>query len=412
MDVKIHESLHSDHEALATAHLIEKCVHCGFCLPACPTYELEQDERDSPRGRIFLVKELLEGTGNAAVAQTHLERCLTCRSCETVCPSGVEYSRIANYGRQAVGEDAPLSLSERLLRKLLAYLLRAKLVMQFVRKLATALSVVLPTPLRRVFPQASPPRQLATSTASVPEQVILFSGCGPQCGLMPETNTALAKLLTCAGYSVETVTGNCCGALAFHLGLHAQAYTDINKVVAKFTPARGHQLPPLVVAASGCASFMREYPDLGGLEVPARTAARKLADAIVDPAVLLGSRVSQLHANLGDIGQQRRVAVHAPCTQTNGLRTPPTAVDELLQRTGFHTLRAAQPPSCCGSAGTYSLLHPQRARQLRTKMVDSLESCGGEIIVSANIGCILHMRPATALPVVHWADLLVAHSLE
>lgn len=408
MDVKVTPKLHANTAALTAANLIEKCVHCGFCLPACPTYGLEQDERDSPRGRIFLVKELLEGRGDAVSTRTHLDRCLTCRSCETACPSGVEYARIAHYGRAAAAAAAPFGWRDQTLRRLLGSFIRNKTIWRFGRRLAHAGRFALPPRWRRMFAPPLQQRQLAAPTVDEKDQVCLFAGCVQQ-GLMPESNTALRNLLGHAGYAVKPLPGRCCGALAFHLGHHQQALNDIRAVLADFPGKRNQRTPPVVVAASGCASFMREYPHLDGLSAPTAAATRRLADAVTDPAMLLAGRQEKLREILSSgTNNDTRVTVHQPCTQTNGLRTPTSAVTDLLKHAGYSPLLPDGPPTCCGSAATYSLLHPQYSKRLGNDMADSLERPGGELIASANIGCILQLRQSTNLPVHHWAELLLA----
>ena len=410
MDVNLAEKFRTDDEAILTARLIKNCVHCGFCLPVCPTYSLEQDERDSPRGRIYLVKELLEGTGNPEVARTHLDRCLTCRSCETACPSGVEYARIAHYGREYAQQyttPKPINLFK---RQAINKLLGSQFIGNLGYRLNRVLWPLLPKKIKRILPPPLKAKKLESvdiNSTTDPKPVMFFNGC-VQRSMMPETNKSMRSLFNVAGYRTLNLSGNCCGALGYHAGLKKQAIQDISNVLDSYKKLNQESSVPIVVAATGCASFMREYPYLHGLSRESVTIARSFAKAITDPVNLVLEQKETIAKQFA--APSCRVAIHTPCSQKNGLGTETSAVASLLEATGFKPIIPEQPPSCCGSAGIYSLLNPKPAKKLRTQMIEQLERPGVEVIVSSNIGCILHMRSATDVPIVHWSDLLLSNS--
>lgn len=407
MDVKIPTAMRADLEAVATAGLIGKCVHCGLCSATCPTYGLEQDERDSPRGRIYLVKQLLEGTGAASVARKHLDRCLTCRACETACPSGVEYSRIAHYGRAVAERTAPRSRREQLIRSVLHKFVRNRTAGRLGRFFAFMGHPLLPRGLKLSLARPLPRRRLSQAPPHI-GRTTLIAGCA-QDGFMPETNEALRLLLRQAGFSVQLDTASkCCGALGSHMGQSSVAQRDIQHTLANCDRDLDAGSDAILMAASGCSSFIKEYPHMISLGSKETTAARRVAAAVTDTATFLLANLDRLRGCIAGLGQGCRITVHTPCTQAHGLRSSPNAVAELLDAAGFQALLPTRPPSCCGSAGTYSILQGKIARRLRADMADSLEQPGGEAIVSSNIGCIMHLRRGTNQPVHHWLDLLVS----
>lgn len=403
MDLRLHKRFAHDGNAAQAVKLIEKCVHCGFCATACPTYSLDGNELDSPRGRIYLVKQLLEDDGGHATAHNHLDLCLTCKSCETACPSGVEYGRIAHFGRVLLERRAPRGMADRLVRRMLSETLRSRRLTSLIRKMAH-----LAGPLTPKFIEKMLPRPAAGTLAGWPkprhsEKAALLLGCC-QAGLMPQTNVALARLLDAAGVSALPVSAPCCGALRDHLGRHEPALADIAAVVGESMALLDSGASHIFVAASGCAAFVRDYPHLlaGGRLAEQ---GKRVADALKDPADFLADRLELLGPVIGKMGDNRRAVVHTPCTRRNGMRAGDGPV-RLLRAAGFAIAEAGEQPNCCGSAGTYSVLNKRISGRLRDEMLARIDVCGADLIVSANIGCVLHLGAAARTPVQHWADTL------
>ncbi|MFI4891663.1 MAG: glycolate oxidase subunit GlcF [Steroidobacterales bacterium] len=397
----------------AAAAIVRKCVHCGFCNATCPTYQLLGDELDGPRGRIYLVKQVLEGHDVTRATQLHLDRCLTCRNCETTCPSGVEYGRLVDIGRKLVDERVPRPLPERAVRWVLKEGLTSPLFGPAVAA-GRALRPLLPQVLRNKIPThhtgalAARGRSNAAATASVPvsRRVLLLEGC-VQPTLAPNINAATVRVLAAAGIeALSAGAAGCCGALRHHLNDHDGALDDMRRNIDAWWPAisRG-RVEALIVNASGCSVIVKDYGralarDTAYAAKAARVAAlaRDLSEWLADLAPLLKGKVR------GAAG--RPLVFHAPCTLQHGQKST-GVVEAQLSALGFE-VRGAREEShlCCGSAGTYSVLQPELSRQLRDRKLAGLAAQGPECIVSANIGCILHLQSGTATPVRHWIEVL------
>ena len=405
MDVAVTGKLREDPYAADAATMISRCVHCGFCNAACPTYALEHNELDGPRGRIYLVKQLLEQRSSAATAQQHLDRCLTCRACESACPSGVEYARIAHAGRLLATQAAPRPLWEKLRRLLLTRVLRSRFCCRWLRRLANVLYPILPVAARRVLPRTA---HRIIPAAPVPQskaQVSVLAGCVQE-GLMPSTNRALLTLLAQAGLRAQLVTAApCCGALSWHTDQQQQGLADVRATLRASMNALRNGSQAILLASSGCASFVAEYPQLAGLTAAERAQAAQLASKLMDPADFLLQHLAALKPQLKLCGQGKQLTLHCPCTQKHGLHVP-DVVARLLTAAGYAVRSVPDAPACCGSAGTYAVLQRAYAGRLRAAMLNSLEQAGAPQIASANIGCILHLRQASQMPVEHWLDIL------
>ncbi len=383
------------------ADLLRACVHCGFCNSACPTYKVTGDELDGPRGRLYLIGRLIEGQGSPQRALRHLDRCLTCRACEGVCPSGVRYARLLDYGRERVEATRPLR--GRLLRRLLCLCLGSR---RFLAPGVAALRVarpLLPGRYRRLLP----PRTAAARPVSRSRErrrMLLFEGC-VQPVLAPSINLAAARLFGHLGIAVPRVRGEgCCGALHYHLGFPRQALRRARANLDAWWPwLQGGGADALVVTASGCAAMIRDYPRLLKDEPDYAGRAAVAAGLLMDPVQVLADLELSGPRRLGR--GPRRVALHVPCTQAHALALP-TQVGELMQRMGFELTPNSSVGDCCGSAGAYSLLHPRMAGALRTRRLEALTVGQAQCIATANIGCLLHLRRGTPLPVLHWLELL------
>ncbi len=389
-------------ETLAGARaetVLRACVHCGMCNAVCPTYQLTGDERDGPRGRIYLIKQALEGGEATGLTRHHLDRCLTCRACETACPSGVEYHRLVEVGREALspGRGAPSRLARWLIRKLFLSPRRLELGLALVRGIRT----VLPASLRSKIPPKVPDLPPPTSgpARGLSRRMTLLRGC-VQASVTPQTNQAARKVFAAVGIDLcETSGVGCCGALSAHLGASEDARGLARRNLEAWAAELDAGAEAVVATASGCAAFIRDYPDLLAGDTLAGPLIARVLPLLKDPVEVM--EASELH--LARAPAQPRVAVHAPCTLRNGpgLGDAPA---RLLARLGFQPQPVAEAHLCCGSAGAYSLLQPKIAGELRARKLAALKASEPDQICTANVGCQLHLGGASGMPVRHWLE--------
>ncbi|WP_027474984.1 glycolate oxidase subunit GlcF [Curvibacter gracilis] len=383
--------------------ILRKCVHCGFCTATCPTYQLLGDELDGPRGRIYLIKQVLEGEAPTRKTQMHLDRCLTCRNCESTCPSGVQYGHLVDIGRQIVDEQVPRPASEKAVRWLLKEGLPSPLFAPAL-KLGQMVRGALPPTLRAKVPL--PQSAGRWPSASHARKVLTLAGC-VQPALSPNINSATARVLDAAG--IECVTApqaGCCGAVKFHLNDQSGGLGQMRANIDAWWPLlSSDQVEALVINASGCGATIKDYghllrDDPAYAEKAALVSAktRDLSELLPDLVPLLKPRLKS--------APQGVVAFHPPCTLQHGQKLR-GGVETHLGELGF-TVQVARNEAhlCCGSAGTYSVLNPDIAYELRDRKVGHLEALQPEVIVSANIGCITHLQSGTATPVKHWVEVL------
>ncbi len=390
--------------------ILRKCVHCGFCTATCPTYQLLGDELDGPRGRIYLIKQVLEGETPTRKTQLHLDRCLTCRNCETTCPSGVQYGRLVDIGRRIVEEKVRRPLPERARRWALKEGLPSPLFRPAL-KVGQAVRGLLPDALRAKVPR--PQEAGAWPVREHARKVLMLAGC-VQPAMLPNVNRATARVLDAAGIQTVIAAGEgCCGAVKFHLNDQDGGLAQMRANVDAWWPYLGAGgVEAIVINASGCGATVKEYGHLlrhdpAYAERAARVSAlaRDLSELLPDMLPALAERLA------GRIDAPKALlAYHPPCTLQHGQKLR-GGVETHLARLGFR-LRVARTEShlCCGSAGTYSLLQPEIAGQLRDRKLGALDdACADEppaAILSANIGCITHLQSGTATPVRHWIEVL------
>ena len=376
--------------------ILRSCVHCGFCNATCPTYQVRGDELDGPRGRIYLIKGLLEAgpSGSVAVARTHLDRCLTCRACETTCPSGVRYGELAEIGREVLEERAPSR--GLLLRLILSIVPRPRLLRPLV-VLGRLVRWLLPQRYRRLLRR--PPRHRGGSRAVVVgdtrRRALLWQGC-VQRVVTPEVSAHLADLLRERGFEPVLAAGEeCCGGLALHLGRTEEATSLMARNVRRLSALHADVV---VSSASGCGVTLKDYGRLlDGQE--ADTFAKRVRDAA---EVLAGFDFRKRVVN----GREAQtVAWHPPCTLQHGQRVT-GVVEDLLRKTGYRLVPVADAHLCCGSAGSYSLLQPELAGELKARKAAALMGHRPDVVATANIGCQTHLADAVDVPVVHWLELL------
>lgn len=386
--------------------ILRKCVHCGFCTATCPTYQLLGDELDGPRGRIYLIKQMVEGAPVTKSTLTHLDRCLTCRSCETTCPSGVQYGRLVEIGRKHAEDTVSRPLRQRLVRRLLASVLPRRALFSPAMRLGQQVRPLLPRRLRDKIPVRQ--RALAWPTAKHARKMLMLAGC-VQPSMMPNINTATARVLDALG--IETVVApqaGCCGAIRLHMGYADEALGDVRANVDAWWPYVEQGVEAIVMNASGCGATVKEYAHLLRNDPAYAEKARRIAELTRDLSEILPAFEDQLVAATRRRGIQT-VAWHPPCTLQHGQQVR-GGVEKVLGALGLDVRLPTDSHLCCGSAGTYSITQPRLSYTLRNQKLERLKAVEPQLIVSANIGCIGHLQSGTTIPVTHWIEL-VEHML-
>ena len=393
----------------AAEAILRKCVHCGFCTATCPTYQLLGDELDGPRGRIYLIKEVLEGKTPTRSTQLHLDRCLTCRNCETTCPSGVQYGHLVEIGRKVVDAQVERPLKERLARGALKEGLTSPLFGPAM-KLGQLLRPLVPASLKNKVPAAAGARAHQWPTRSHPRKVLMLLGC-VQPAMMPNINAATARVLDAAGIQTVVADGaGCCGAIRTHLGDTEGGLADMRRNVDAWWPlveglTRSGKVEAIVMNASGCGVTVKEYGHALAHDPAYAERALRISALTKDLSELLPDLVEPLKPKLKAL-DVKRLAFHPPCTLQHGQQLR-GSVEAHLNALGFDVrLAPIESHLCCGSAGTYSVLQPELAGQLRDRKLAHLAPLDAQAIVSANIGCIQHLQSGTAMPVRHWVEVL------
>jgi glycolate oxidase iron-sulfur subunit len=402
---ELHPELLATDAGREADEILRSCVHCGFCTATCPTYQVLGDERDGPRGRIWLIKEMLERDAAGADTQRHLDRCLTCRSCETTCPSGVRYGRLLEIGREHVEARVPRPLPARLLRRLLVAFVPHPSRMALPLRLGQWLRPLLPAALREKVPPVAGRRWRRAVAPRAPERgrVLLLRGC-VQSLLTPETNAAARYVLARLGYEAPEVDGaGCCGALPHHLSDAEAARAMARRNIDVLVPALDAGAEAILATASGCGVELREYGDLLADDPAYADRAARVAAATRDLSELVAEALPE--AGLPAGGAPLRVAWQAPCTLQHGQQVRGT-VERILDSVGVERVPVADPHLCCGSAGTYSILQSELATELRARKLATLTAAAPERIVTANVGCQVHLGAVAGVPVTHWVELV------
>ncbi len=403
MQTQLADFIRDSHQGQEADAILRSCVHCGFCTATCPTYQLLGDELDGPRGRIYLIKQVLEGQTPSRKTQLHLDRCLTCRSCETTCPSGVRYGRLVDIGRAAVEAAVPRPWDERLARRLLRWLVPSRVRFGLFLGLGQLFRPLLPASLKAKVP----PRRVAGPwpTNPRPRTLLALAGCA-QAAATPDTNAAAARVLDRLGIRlVEAPRAGCCGALPHHLGAEEEALAMIRRNIDAWWPQVEAGAEAILVTASGCGAMVKDYGVLLAKDPAYAAKAVRIAALARDPSEVLAVELARPEVALPPPGAGRKIAFHSPCSLQHGQKLPGLA-EGLLTRLGYELTPVADGHLCCGSAGSYSLLQPALARQLRDNKLASLAAGGPECIATANVGCQLHLETGTPIPVRHWLELV------
>jgi len=380
--------------------ILRSCVHCGFCNATCPTYQLIGDELDGPRGRIYLMKQMLEGGEVTQSTQLHLDRCLTCRNCETTCPSGVQYHNLLDIGRDFIEQQVPRTLSERLVRSGLRTVVPRPALFKALLSTGNALRPLMPASLKAHLPREVRAPKARPQTRHA-RNVLMLEGC-VQPSLSPNTNAAAARVLDRLGIGVTPAReAGCCGAVDYHLNAQEAGLDRARRNIDAWWPAIEAGAEAIVQTASGCGAFVKDYGHLLRDDpVYASKAARVSALTKDLVEVLRLTELEQL-----DVKADKRMAFHCPCTLQHAQKLG-GAVEDVLKRLGFQLTAVPDAHLCCGSAGSYSITQPALSKQLRDNKLTALESGTPEVIVTANIGCQTHLDGAGRTPVRHWIEIV------
>jgi glycolate oxidase iron-sulfur subunit len=385
--------------------ILRKCVHCGFCTATCPTYQLLGDELDSPRGRIYLVKQMLEGRPVTQRTRLHLDRCLTCRSCETTCPSGVRYGRLADIGRGIAEARTRRSLADRLLRAALSFVVPRTRLFGALLSLGRVARPFVPGTLKEKIPSRIEPPG-AWPAPRHRRRVLALAGC-VQPALAPAINAAAARVLDRLGISMAEVPGaGCCGAVRFHLNDQDAGMRDMRALIDRWWPhtERGG-IEAIVITASGCGATIEDYAHIFAHDAGYRHKAARISLLAKDISEVVAAEAERLEKILPAKGSLGRVAFQSPCSLQHGQKIR-GVVEGLLEQAGYTLVPVADAHLCCGSAGTYSILQPEIAAQLRAGKVSALVKETPDVVATANIGCLAHLQGASPVPVRHWIQLL------
>jgi glycolate oxidase iron-sulfur subunit len=402
----VYLKLHSDYagNALAreAAEIIKSCVHCGFCNATCPTYQEFFDERDGPRGRVYLLKHMLESGRAGDATRMHLDRCLTCRACETTCPSGVRYGRLADIGREIIEEKTRRPIVEKIQRHI------ARKVFPFPGRMKILLGTgrlvkwVLPSRLRRQIPPRQESSAAAGNRSTAKRKMIVLGGC-VQAAATPGTNDAARRVLQRLGIDlIEAASAGCCGAVSYHLAARDEGLDFMRRNIDAWWPHIESGAEAIISAASACGVMIKDYGDLLKDDPTYAPRAQRVSDLAKDLTEVLESE------DLGvfrDLTRKQTTAVHCPCTLSHGQKRE-GSLERILERAGIPLVETAERHLCCGSAGTYSLLQPDISRRLLDRKLAALTVGKPEQIVTANIGCQLHLGSQSGVPVKHWIELL------
>ena len=409
MQTKIESTFLQSEKGQLADKILRNCVHCGFCTATCPTYQILGDELDGPRGRIYLIKQMLEGHAVTKETLNHLDRCLTCRACETTCPSGVEYGHLLEIGRSEVERQVKRSLFQRVLRKTLLLVLPSPKRFNFLLTSGQLFRPVLPNALKKQIPAKPvlPPLSLKTHK----RKMLVLDGC-VQPSLSPGINYASKKVLDALDIELVSFTG-CCGAINQHLSDEDKALITIKNNIDRLITEFDNGIEGIVMTASGCGAMFKEYPHMLRNDESYKNKAQLIASKTFDLTEVINAEELRTKLDMGKFflnNDKLNIAVHTPCTLQHAQKLP-SNIENILLTCGFHLSSIKDKHLCCGSAGTYSITQPELSQQLLEKRLTGLMSGQPDIIVTANIGCLHHLNTGSTVPVRHWIEI-VAENLK
>ena len=408
MQTKLADFIKNSPQGEEADAILRSCVHCGFCLATCPTYQILGDELDSPRGRIYLMKQVLEGQPVTQKTQAHLDRCLTCRACETTCPSGVRYGALVDIGRAIVEKQVKRDIRSDVMRFTLRKVLPNAVLFNALFKAGQAVRPLLPESLKRKIPYKLSSEKTWPATRHARKMLVL-DGC-VQPVLAPNINAATARVLDNLGISlIKAENAGCCGAVAFHLNAQRDGLDYMRRNIDAWWPqVERKEVEAIVVTASGCGVTVKEYGHFLQHDAVYAGKAAKISALAKDIGEVLHAElenIERLLAQRSVRAEKKRLSFHSPCTLQHGMRIR-GVVEKILVAAGFDLTVVPNAHLCCGSAGTYSILQPELSQQLLKNKVTALESGKPDQIATANIGCLMHLQTGTELSVKHWIELM------
>lgn len=399
MQTQIPQDLLATETGQTADKILRSCVHCGFCLSTCPTYGLLGDELDSPRGRIYLIKSVLEGNEVGKDTLEHLDRCLSCRSCETTCPSGVEYGHLLDIGREMAEQKAPRNPLIRLFRFTLRKSLTTPWFFNFVVTIMPFLRHS--KAVQFTVEELALQQKLQDQEEAIKSSVLLISGC-VQPALAPNINQSSIRVLNRLGLNViETPQGQCCGAIEQHLSAAKESLKQIKTNIDAWTSYLDQGTQAIISNASGCGVMIKDYAHLLRDDPEYAEKAQRVVEHTKDISEFVLTQDLSIFTHY----KNHKVTFHSPCTLQHGQKLP-GLVEDTLRRLGYRVTEVIDSHLCCGSAGTYSILQPKLSKQLRDNKLKNLEANNPPIIVTANIGCLMHLQKGTQTQVKHWIELL------
>lgn len=403
METQIAERYRKTPAGLEAERILRACVHCGFCTATCPTYQLLGDEQDSPRGRIYLMKQVLEGATPGRLTMQHLDRCLTCRNCESTCPSGVHYSRLLDIGRDLVEQQVRRPLGERIGRKLLVNLVGNRTIFKALVSVGRAMRPVLPAALKAKLPAVEPAGPWPQRQHA--RRILMLNSC-VQGAMLPDVDPATARVLDRLGVEAIVVKeSGCCGALRFHLNEQEAALDGMRRNIDAWWPHIEAGAEAIVINASGCTVMVKDYGHLLQHDPACAEKAERISSMTRDLIEWLGDALLEVSPRTPL--RRQRLVFHPPCTLQHAQKIR-GKVEAVLTHWGADLQPIAESHFCCGSAGAYSLTQPEISQQLRTRKLGHLEHSKPEVILSANVGCISHLGAGTETPVMHWIQWIDA----
>jgi len=404
MQTSLPQALLATASGMQANEILRSCVHCGFCNATCPTYQLTGDELDGPRGRIYLIKQVLEGNKPTDKTQLHLDRCLTCRACETTCPSGVNYHLLLDTGRELVEQSVPRPLSARLVRRVLRLVLPWPARFTPLLRTGQLLRPLLPAAIKQKIPVRSKDKRPRPQQQHA-RRMLLLTGC-VQDAMSPQINAATIRVLD--ALEIQTITrsnSGCCGAVSHHLGATDEALGFMRRNIDAWWPDIQQGAEAVVVTASGCAPMVKDYAQLLANDAAYADKARRISELAKDISEIIAAE--DFMTVIKQTAGEQKIAFHSPCTLQHAQRIT-GSVEQILEQAGYTLTSVSDSHLCCGSAGTYSILQAELSGRLRDNKLAALQAGQPDMIATANIGCLTHMASHAEVPVKHWIEYLDA----